>query len=375
MNRSPFLTLFLGIGLLATGFLVGYGFQSRASQSARLQNQPTPTPASTPSPPLVKGLHSSPDGALLAWTGVWDRSARAGVWVFDVNRKRARLSPSPVGWQDYVSQWRADGRALLVEREKIPRAAADAKPGLYQALVDRATLASGEVKNVIPPLPSGEKLVSGTFAPDGALLLKTRREPKNLFLAQNGQVMLLDSAAQSYGQNRAVKQNGHTIIYAVRDVISSGAVALFRVENSRAVQLTPDLQDVAWSYVSPSAKYLVVAREDSENGNYVWTLYEIGTQKARELKSQAVTSDAISVYWSPDDKQILGAAGEKLWSISIPSLQVKQVGTRADWNADDATWIGTQNAVAIVAGGALWRVNVASGQAEKLWEFPAQFWD
>ncbi len=375
MNRSPFLTLFLGIGLLATGFLVGYGFQSRASQSARTQSQVTPTPASTPSPPLAKGLHSSSDGALLAWTGVWDQSSKAGVWVFDVNRKRAHLSPSPVGWEDFVWQWRADGRALLVEREKIPRAAADAKAGMYQTPVDRATLASGDAQNVTPPLPDGEKLISGTYAPDGGLLLKTRREPKNLFLSQNGQVTLLDSAAQSYGQNRAVKQNGHTVIYAVRDVITSKAVALFRIENSRAVQLTPNLPDVAWSYVSPSAKYLVVARQDSESGDYVWTLYEIGAKQARELKSQTVPADAISVYWSPDEKQILGAAGEKLWSIAIPSLTVKQVGTRADWNADDATWIGTQNAVALIAGGVLWKVNIASGQAVKLWEFPKQFWD
>ncbi|RYX80694.1 hypothetical protein EON83_27495 [bacterium] len=377
MNRSPFLTLFLGVGLLATGFLVGYGFQSRASQSARLQGQPTPTPASTPSPPLVKGLHSSTDGNLLAWTGIWDRSSRAGIWVFDVKRKRARLTPSPLGWQDYVWQWRADGRALLVTREKIPRATADAKAGLYQTPVDRASLASGDVQSMTPSLPTGEKLISGTYAPDGTLLIKTRREPKNLFLAQDGQATLLDSAAQSYGQNRAVKQNGKTIIYAVRDVLTSqtGAVALYRIENSRAVQLTPDLQDVAWSYVSPSARYLVVAREDSESGDYVWTLYEIGAQKARELKSQTVPADAISVYWSPDEKQILGAAGEKLWTISIPSLTVKQIGKRGDWNADDATWIGNENSIAVVAGGILWEVNATSGQATKLWEFPKQFWD
>ena len=377
MNRSPFLTLLLGMGLLSIGIVIGYGFQSRAAQTER--SAPVrplkPRPATPSSPPLVKGLHSSPDGGLLAWTGVWDRSSHAGVWVFDVASKRVHLTPSPSGWQDYVSQFRADGRALLVEREKIPRAAAEAKAGLFQTTVDRKTLVSSEPKSVTPPLPPGEKLVSGTFAPDGTVLLKTRREPKSLFLAQNGAVKLLDRSPQSYGQNRAVKQNGRMVVYAVRDVPQGKGVALFRIENGRALALTAPLSDVAWSYVSPLARFLVVAREDAESGDYIWTLYAIESKRARELKSQTVPADAISVYWSPDEKQILGAAGQKLWSVSIPALKVRQIGKKTDWNADDATWIGTQNAIAVAAGGTFWRVDVASGQAKELWKFPVQFWD
>lgn len=375
MNRGPFLPLLLGVGLLVTGFVVGYGFQSRASQSARLQPQKTPVPATTPSPPLVKGLHSSPDGTLLAWTGVWDRTSRAGVWVFDLKTKHARLTPSPVGWQDFVSQWRSDGRALLVEREKIPRAAADAKAGLFQTPVDSATLLSGEPQSVTPPLPPDEKLVSGTFAPDGALLVKTRREPKSLFLAQKGAAKLLDRAPQSYGQNRALKQNGRVVVYAVRDLPQGTGTALFRIADGRAVPLTPPLQDVAWSYVSPSARFFVVAREDSESGDFVWTLYAIEAKGARQLRSQTVPADAISVYWSPDESQILGAAGQKLWSISVPDLKVRQIGNRSNWNADDATWIGSQNSIAVAASGAFWRVDVASGKATQVWKFPAQFFD
>ncbi len=375
MNRSPYLTLLLGVGLLGTGFLVGYGFQSRAAQTARIAPAKTPAPPAPSSPPLVRGLHSSPDGTLLAWTGVWDASSRAGVWVFDVRSRRARVAPSPLGWQDSVAQWRADGRALLVEREKIPRAAADAKPGLYQVPVDRASLASGEPQNVTPTLPSGEKLVSGTFAPDGTLLLRTRREPKSLFLAKGGEAQLLDRATGSYGQNRALKQFGQTVVYAVRDVTGGKGVALFRIQKGRAVTLTPPLQDVAWSYVSPSARFLVVAREDPDAGSYEWTLYRIEAKGARQLRTQTVPADAISVYWSPDEKQILGAAGEKLWSVSIPDLKVRQIGTRSDWNADDATWIGSKNAVAVAAGGALWNVDVASGAAKEMWKFPPQFFD
>lgn len=376
MNRSPFATLFLGVGLLAVGFLVGYGFQSGAAQNARVGPQVGPTPTGSPSsPPLVKGLHSSPDGSLLAWTGVWDKSSHAGIWVLNVALRRAKVTPSPVGWQDFVSQWRADGRALLIDREKIPRAAAEAKAGLFQVPVDRETLTSSEPESVMPNLPSDQKLISGTFAPDGELLIKTRREPKSLFLTRKGEAALLDRAEQSYGQNRAVKQNGRTVIYAVRDAPGAQGLALFRVADGKAQQLSPLFQDVSWSYVSPSGRYLVVAREDSESGDYVWSLYEIEARQARLLRSQTVTGDAISVYWSPDEKQILGAAGKSLWSVSIPGLQVRQIGKKSDWNADDATWIGRQNAVAIAANGELWSVDVKTGKEQSLWKFPAQFWD
>ena len=375
MNRSPFVPLLLGVGLLLTGFFVGYGFQSRAAQTAKLAGQTTPTPAASPSPPLVKGLHSSPDGNLLAWTGVWDKTSRAGVWVFDVRTHRARLAPSPLGWQDFVSQWRADGRALLVERAKIPRAAADAKAGLFQIGVDRASLLSTPPQNLTPPLPSDEKLVSGTFGPDNSLLIKTRREPKSLFLGRGQSAQLIDRASGSYGQNRAVRQGGKTVVYAVRDAPNGGGAALYRITDGHALALTPPLADVAWSYVSPSARYLVVARDNSDAGDYGWTLYSIGANGARELRSQSVPADAISVYWSPDESQILGAAGKKLWSVSIPALKVRQIGGKADWDADDATWIGDQNAVALAADGVLWRVEVASGKATKLWTFPPQFWD
>ncbi len=372
MNRSPFLTLALGVGLLSTGFFVGYGFQSRAAQTAKLRPQSPPAPRS---PPLVKGLHSSPDGSLLAWTGVWDKTSRAGVWVFDVRSHRARLTASPLGWQDFVSQWSTDGRELLVEREKIPRAAADAKAGLFQIGVDRASLLSTPPQSVTPVLPSGEKLVSGAFGPDGSLLVKTRREPKSLFLARGPNARLIDRASGSYGQNRAVLQGGRTVVYAVRDVAGGGGAALFRIRDGRAVALTPPLADVAWSYVSPSAKYLVVARDNSYAGDYLWTLYAIEAGGARELRTQSVPADAISVYWSPDESQILGAAGQKLWSVSVPALKVRQIGGKAHWDADDATWIGNDNAVAVAADGVLWRVDVASGAATKLWTFPPQFWD
>lgn len=374
MSRAPVSSLLLGVGLLTLGFLVGYGFQSRAAQTAFLP-QPKQKSLVPASPPLVKGLHSSPDGKMLAFTGVWDRSSRAGVWLLDLRSGRAKLTPSPLGWQDFVSQWRGDSRAILVEREKIPRAAADAKAGLFQTPIDRATLLSGEPQNLTPLLPDGEKLVSGTFAPDGALLLKTRREPKSLFLAKGQKARLLDRASNSYGQNRALKQNGRIVVYAVRDAPKSSGVALFRVRDGRAMQLTPALEGVSWSYVSPLAKWLVVAREDSESGDFVWTLYAIEANRAREVKSQTVPADAISVYWSPDESQVLGAAGQKLWSVSVPGLQVRQIGAKTHWNADDATWIGNQNAVAIAAGGQLWRVDVVSGQAKSVWKFPAPFWD
>ena len=371
--------LVLGGALLGTGFFVGLGFQSRATQQARSspQVQPTATPAPAP---LVKGLRSSPDGRLLAFTGIYNNYGRGSVWVVDLQTKRARATASPAGWQDYVAAWQSDGRALLIEREKIPRPAAKAKAGVYNAPVDGASLSMSEPENITPPLPRGEKIVSGLYAPDGSLILKTRSDPKTLFRVQgrgtDARAIPIDRAAVTYGQNRAVKIGNRTVYYVMRDIEKQpDKIALFRVENARARQISPawNEDDVIWSYVSPSGKQLLLAGYEGET-DWRWTLYDIEGDAVKQVKSAVVPGDVITVYWSPDEKQILGAAGEKLWLINLPDLKATALGTRNDWNADDVTWIGEQKAVAVAAGGELWRVDVPSGTATKVWRFPDEYW-
>ena len=367
--------LILGGVLLGTGFLVGLGFQSRASQQAR--SAPEAKPVGTPAPaPLVKGLRSSPDGRLLAFTGIYNNYGRGSVWIVDLQTKRARASASPAGWQDYVAAWQGDGRALLIEREKIPRPAAKAKAGIYRAPVDGASLSTGEPENLTPDLPRGEKIVSGLYAPDGTIVLKTRSDPKTLFRVEGKRALPIDKAAITYGQNRAVKIGNRTIYYVMRDIAGqSDKIALFRIENARARQISPawDEDEVIWSYVSPSGKQLLLAGYQGEE-DWKWTLYNIEGNGIKRLKTATIPGDVITVYWSPDEKQILGAAGEKLWRISVPDLKATVLGTRVDWNADDVTWIGNKNAVAVAADGELWQVEVANGQATKVWRFPDEYW-
>lgn len=383
MSRFPLAVraLMMGSVLLATGFFVGLGFQSRATQQARdaatAKAKATPTPAPAP---LVKGLRSSPDGRLLAFTGIYNNYGRGSLWLVDLQTQRARATASPAGWQDYVAAWRDDGRALLLEREKIPRPAAQAKAGIYSAPVDGASLSTGEPRNVTPPLPRGEKIVSGLFAPDGTLILKTRSDPKTLFRVegqgQSERAVAIDRAAVTYGQNRVVKIGQRTIYYVMRDIAKQpDKIALFRVENAKARQISPgwNEDEIVWSYVSPTGKKLLLARYEGES-DWQWTLYNIGIDGVKEVKSAVVPGDVITVYWSPDETQILGAAGEKLWLISVPDLKATALGTRTNWNADDATWIGNQSAVAVAAGGELWRVAVPSGKAEKIWRFPGEYW-
>jgi hypothetical protein len=52
-----------------------------------------------------------------------------------------------------------------------------------------------------------------------------------------------------------------------------------------------------------------------------------------------VPGDVSGVFWSPDRKYVLGASGESLWLIDIPSLQSRRLGNRTDWDADDAGWL------------------------------------
>ena len=366
--------LVLGGALLATGFFVGLGFQSRANQQARSAPETAATPTPAPAP-LVKGLRASPDGRLLAFTGIYNNYGRGSVWLVDLQTKRARATASPVGWQDYVAAWRADGRALLLEREKIPRAAAKATAGVYLSPVDGASLSASEPRNITPDLPRGQKIVSGLYAPDGTLILKTRSDPKTLLRVEGKATLPVDRAAITYGQNRVVQSGGRTVYYVVRDIANQPAkIALFRVENQRARQISPawNAEEIAWSYVAPSGQQLLLARYQGDD--WQWTLYRIEDKTVKPVKSAVVPGDVVTVYWSPDEKQILGAAGEKLWLISIPDLKVKQLGARSTWNADDATWINHKNAVAVAANGELWRVEVPTGQATKIWRFPDEYW-
>ena len=381
MSRFSFAAraLILGGVLLGTGFFVGLGFQSRATQEARIAPTGiiTAGPTATAAPaPLVKGLRASPDGRLLAFTGIYNNYGRGSVWIVDLKTGRAHATASPAGWQDYVSAWRADGRALLIEREKIPRPAAKASAGIYSAPVDGATLSAGKPEDLTPDLPRGEKIVSGLYAPDGTLVLKTRSEPKTLFRVAHGRALPLDHADVTYGQNRAVQIGARTVYYVVRDIAKQpDKIALFRIENAKATQISPawNGDEISWSYVSPNGKQLVLARAQGET-DWQWTLYNIENSGVKKLVTATIPGDVITVYWSPDEKRILGAAGEKLWTISLPNLKATELGTRTDWNADDVTWIGNQNAVAVAAAGELWRVDVASGKATKIWRFPDEYW-
>lgn len=375
-SPSPQAALALALFLLGIGFFVGLGYQSRAAQQSRQNPAATPTPSAKRAP-LVKALHSSPDGKRLAFTSVYNQGSSSGVWVFDMPGRRAEFSPSPAGWQDYVAQWSNDGKGLILEREKIPRAAASARAGIYVAPIDSATLKTGQLVPKTPALPKGEKLISSFVAPDGKIMVKTRREPKSLWTG-DATPKKLDSATNTYGQNRAVLENGQTVLYVVRDAPeSNGALALFRVQNGVAKRLSPFWDDLSWSYIAPSGHSLIIARqiEGAEGQDWEWTLYKIAPTGAQKLKSSIIPGDVISVYWSPDEKHVLGAAGSKLWIVDVPSLAYRRLGDRADWNADDATWIGTQNSVAVAANGKLWRVEVPSGQTSLMWTFPDEFWN
>jgi hypothetical protein len=367
-------SLLIAFVLLSVGFVVGYGFQS---DGPRPEVAATPSPTAAPLAPVVKGLHSSPDGKLLAFTGVYARGEKAGVWILNPATGIANGRESPAGWQDYVTQWRSDSRSLLLEREKIPRRVASASAGLFTAPVDRATTRAGELAPIAQGVvPRNEKIITGLLAPNGELVLKTRREPKSLYLVRNGSAVTVDRANVTYGQNRPVREGKNLVFYVVRDIPGqSDSVALFRVANGKARQISPPWDDVTWSYVAPSGKQFIVARVDENEVDWNWTLYQIAPNGIKTLKSATVPADVISVYWSNDGKRVLGAAGEKLWIVDVPSLKTTQLGPKNDWKADDASWIGQQNAVAVAYSGEIWRVEVPSGKAVRLWRFPNQFWN
>jgi len=382
-SRSlPVFAALFAFVLLALGFAVGYGFHTEQSEPQAVSRLPRPQATPKPEPakaPKVKGLKASPDNRTLAFSAVFENGTRASRFLLDVKTQKWSATETPRGWQDYTMQWSEDGSKILFDREKIPHSVEDTTAGLYQERVQNAKSAapkSSGATSLTPKgaLPAGEKSYAGFWTPDNSLVVKTRREPKSLFQMGN-RARLLDRARGTFLQNRAVRENGKTAFYVVRDAGDKlKKYALFRLDSSnRTRQLTPLQSDVEWCYIAEDARWMVVCRKSDDEENWNWTLWRVTPSRALQVKTARVPLDVIAVFWSPDRKRILGASGKSLWTISIPSLQSRRLGTRQTWNADDATWLGKDAAI-VAADGILWKVDVPSGNAQQLWKFPAEYW-
>lgn len=379
---SPRLAIGLALLLLILGFIVGYGYGYGVYKS--LPTAPPQTPANH-WPPLTAGLRASPDDRLLAFTGVYTQSQYASRFLLDLKTGGFSAVESPGGWQDYITQWSNDGRSILFEREKIPRPVDAATAGLYQEKVQPMAPGAGktgEPERTEPELltpdglaPAGEKVTAGFWAPDGKLIVKTRREPKALYRVHDGSVQPIDRADVTYYQNRAILENGHIVYYLVRNVPGQAKqAALYRVQNGQAHQLGGAFSDIAWAYVAENGRWMIVCQKAENGTDWLWTLYRVSPQGVQLVKKATVPGDVITVYWSPDAKRVLGASGQSLWIVDIPSLQVHQLGSQTDWKADDAIWLNHENAVVIAAEGILWKVSVPAGTRQQLWKFPDRYW-
>lgn len=375
-TRSPLAIAFLAIIILALGFVAGLGYQSL--QHAQ---QNTPNGRSKPSPlapAAVRHMRVSPDDRLLAFTALYNSNQQAGRFVFDLQTYKWSEATTPPGWQDSIVQWNGNARSLLFHRERTPRPVDNVTAGPHRetiAIQDNAVMRM-EAEPVGEDLkPGDERSVAAFWTPDGRLVVKTRRESKALFWEQNGETKLVDRSPGTYYQNRVVKENGQNVFYVVRDEsIAEGTVVVLRIANGRARQLGSDLSGVVWAYLSENSRWMVVCRYAENNKDWEWSLYRVSPDLLELVKTAVVPQDVIAVYWSPDHTQILGAAGKSLWLISMPNLKVKQLGTRNDWNADDAVWLNKQDAVLVAAGGHLWKVSTRNGARREIWKFPDQYW-
>lgn len=380
--------------LMVLGFVAGYGYgfgknRQVSTQAAPLDSKPAALA------PVVKAMRVSPDGRRLAFTGVFDQSRRSSRFIVDLPSQTWSAQESPSGWQDYITQWSADGRSLLFEREKIPRPVAEAKSGIYSQAIDaprqpiqnadKAPSKSflwSEPKSLSADLAlNNEKIITGFWDVRGALILKTRREPKALYRVEAGRAARVDSTPGTYLQNRAVKENGRSVIYVVRTVeatpqstSTASGVALYRIENGKARRLSKAMQDVEWVYIAEDGRWMITSRYAADGENWLWTLYRIRNEGAVKVKEAAVPGDVISVYWSPDRRYVLGSSGGSLWIIEVPSLRSHRLGARQNWNADDAAWSSDSRSVLVAADGKLFRVALANGQERELWRFTPKYW-
>lgn len=373
---SPLAAAALALGLIVLSFIGGYGYGVGIRKKA--PEGTTPTPGATTPPektaPSVKGLRAAPNDKYVALTAVYDQSRLAARVIVDLQKGTATEAQSPIGWQDYITQWSADSRKILFERERIPRPVADATAGLYaeQTTARNDSVAEPELLTQGVDVP-GEKIIAGFWTPRGNLVLKTRREPKSLWeIGPNGQ-RLVDRAGVNFQQHRAVVENGKTVFYTVRDVPGDGGIAaLFRVSDGKAARLSDDLSGALWVYLEERARYMTVCRQ-GEGGDWQWTVYEISAKGAKLRKTATVPGDIGAVYWSPDGRHILGSGGESLWIVNVPSLQAQRLTERTDWKADDACWLNKEAAVLVAARGVLHKVAL-SGATREVWRFSDAYW-
>jgi hypothetical protein len=360
----------LGFGFIS-GYGVGYGVRQPVHKATAIRAAPAAAMA-----PVVKGMHVSPDGRWLAFTAVYDRSRRSSRFVLDLRSGRFSALESPTGWQDYVVDWAPDGRSLLIEREKIPRPVAEARAGFYRQriLVGAWPRLGGELESLTPTLPPGERLAAGFPDSRGGLFLKTRREPQSLFAVRGGKGQKVDSAPGEYWQNHAVVEGGRSVLYVVRAPAKGQEPALMRVANGRATRLSEPLRGLEWAYIAEGARWMLAARYDDNNVDWRWSLFRVSPQRASRVKSARVPADAIGVYWSPDKRRVLGALGNSLWVVGVPSMQVREIRDSRVANADDAAWSRDSKVVWLAVDGKIRRVDAVTGAISDLWSFPDNYW-
>lgn len=365
----------LAVGVLGCGFVAGYGYGVGVNRQEKKAQQPPPKPR--PFAPIVKGMRMAPDGRQLAFAAVYDESQRSSRFVVDVQSGRFSAQETPVGWQDYIVSWNRKGDGLLVKRERIPRPVAEASAGFYQQkiLPGNWPRLSGNLDAIKPEISSAEKVVAGFWDDRDHFIVKTKREPKQLLVPRDGKLTVFDRSPDEYLQNRVVTENNRSVAYVVRNVAGAASpLALFRVENGVAKNLSGDLGEMVWAYISDNAQWMIAARYAENGEDWHWSLYRITAGKATRVKQAQIPGDVIGVYWSPDYQTILGANGESLWLIDIPDLKARKLGDKRLSNADDAAWSVDSQSVYVATDGKLWRVETKDGEMRVIWTFPDQYW-
>ena len=395
---SPARIAAFAFALITIGFVLGLGYQTLQYANLQTGNSRNKVSNSTGnkveekslSAPIVRGLRISPDDRLLAFNALYgsasNQSQQAGRFIFDLETYKWSEAQSPSGWQDSIAQWSEDGKKVLFAREKIPRAAGEGEPGLYEEKVElpQNKTSNDSEKNLRQSdpqalskgtEPAGEKVYAGFWTQDDKLVMKTRRESKALFLKGSNGTQAVDRSPGTYYQNRAVQENGAVAYYVVRDIsVKDGTVGLFRISKGKTGQVGSTLSDVVWVYIAENARWMIVCHYAENGTDWQWSLYQVSPTKSVLARKTTIPADVVAVYWSPDFKQILGAAGKSLWLIDVPTLKTRKLGDRDDWNADDAAWLSRENAVLVASAGHLWKVDMTTGKRTEVWKFPERYW-
>lgn len=283
------------------------------------------------------GASWCPNGRRLAYYS--DIGGETGVWVWDVDTRQSRRLGSVIArpyWAYEIPRWTDDGQRLLVKL--LPK-------GLTLAEANKL-------------LPSYSKMMKRSFPAPGD------RKPSVVVLRSGGEASASSKDFNEGSANRSL---------ADLALIDAGSGKVERLVVGRRVSnytISPDQNHIA--YVVPKGRM-----PNTQRAVFDLHIRTLTTGEDRQLSKEVPLDYGNEFSWSPDSKRIayLSKSEHGKRRVLVLGLDGSRVEFSADLgdamnSADVPLWDKAGDAVYMLGGGTLWRLDVRSAKVTQLGSLP-----